>query len=262
VGQHLLLALVRPTIGLLTDLPSFSPPLKSAAVFGGIAGIMSNADAAASASSQAIGAGAESDTSSPAGAPLSLASQKARDFGEVQDMYRRTLAASWASQMHELPADQCIEDIFAGGDGWGQHNSGDMPDGIPHASSNRAQMGSGNLSAMKHMGYSMNLDRRGGGKNTSPSIKTGFLSRSRNSSNQDLEDFRMQHESGRLGPGAGDGSQSHSSSEESQRRIRRQMAEVSEFDLREDLRSWSIGTGLNKLSRLGAPRQAGRVIDS
>lgn len=34
-------------------------------------------------------------------------------------MYRRTLAAYWSAQPGELKADECIEDIFAGGDGWG-----------------------------------------------------------------------------------------------------------------------------------------------
>ena len=43
---------------------------------------------------------------------------KSRDYSELQDMYRRALAASWASQPGELPADQCVEEIFAGGDGW------------------------------------------------------------------------------------------------------------------------------------------------
>jgi hypothetical protein len=43
---------------------------------------------------------------------------KSRDQGELQDMYRRALAASWAAQMDELSADQCIEDIFNGGNGW------------------------------------------------------------------------------------------------------------------------------------------------
>lgn len=33
-------------------------------------------------------------------------------------MYRRTLAASWSRQPAELPADECIEDIFSGGNGW------------------------------------------------------------------------------------------------------------------------------------------------
>lgn len=43
---------------------------------------------------------------------------KSREARELQDMYRRTLAASWMCQAGALPADQCIEDIFAGGDGW------------------------------------------------------------------------------------------------------------------------------------------------
>ena len=34
-------------------------------------------------------------------------------------MYRRALAASWAAQPGELQADECIEDIFVGGDGMG-----------------------------------------------------------------------------------------------------------------------------------------------
>jgi hypothetical protein len=49
---------------------------------------------------------------------LQHASNKSREHGELQDMYRRTLAASWVAQADELPADECIEDLFAGGDGW------------------------------------------------------------------------------------------------------------------------------------------------
>lgn len=51
-------------------------------------------------------------------------SSKTREIGELQDMYRRTLAASWAAQAGELPADECIEDIFAGGDGWAKNQPG------------------------------------------------------------------------------------------------------------------------------------------
>lgn len=47
---------------------------------------------------------------------------KSRDHGELQDMYRRALAASWAAHADELPADQCLEDIFNGGDGWKTHD--------------------------------------------------------------------------------------------------------------------------------------------
>lgn len=39
---------------------------------------------------------------------------------QVQDMYRQTLAASWAAQRGELRADEVIEDIFGGGSGWGK----------------------------------------------------------------------------------------------------------------------------------------------
>lgn len=44
---------------------------------------------------------------------------KSKELGESQDMYRRNLAAFWVAQPGELPADECIENIFAGGDGWG-----------------------------------------------------------------------------------------------------------------------------------------------
>ncbi|KAG6015141.1 hypothetical protein E4U43_005657 [Claviceps pusilla] len=75
-----------------------APPLKSASVFGGIAGF--------------VAPEVEDDTS-----PMPSIS-KSRDAAEVQDLYRRTLAASWSRQPNELPADECIEDIFSGGDGW------------------------------------------------------------------------------------------------------------------------------------------------
>jgi hypothetical protein len=49
---------------------------------------------------------------------------KNRDAGANQDMYRRTLAASWQLIPGELNADECIEDIFAGGDGWTGNGGG------------------------------------------------------------------------------------------------------------------------------------------
>ena len=57
-------------------------------------------------------------------------SSKTREIGKLQDMYRRTLAASWAAQAGELPADKCIEDIFAGGDGWGGAKDTKPPAGM------------------------------------------------------------------------------------------------------------------------------------
>ena len=43
---------------------------------------------------------------------------KPPDLSELQDLYRHALAASWQAQPSDLPADQCIEDLFAGGDGF------------------------------------------------------------------------------------------------------------------------------------------------
>ncbi|KAL9632016.1 MAG: hypothetical protein Q9164_005569 [Protoblastenia rupestris] len=83
------------------------PPLKTAPVFGGIAGIL--------AAEQADG---------DDGSNMPSMSSKAQESGKLQDMYRRNLAASWAAQAGDLPADQCIEDIFAGGDGWGNQGAG------------------------------------------------------------------------------------------------------------------------------------------
>ncbi|KAM7209614.1 N-terminal C2 in EEIG1 and EHBP1 proteins domain containing protein [Naviculisporaceae sp. PSN 640] len=83
-----------------------APPLKTAAVFGGIAGIVA-ADGLD-----------QTDPHADAAGQMPLLSHKSRELFELQDAYRRVLTASWTSQPGELPADQCIEDIFAGGDGF------------------------------------------------------------------------------------------------------------------------------------------------
>ncbi|KAI1841632.1 hypothetical protein JX265_012527 [Neoarthrinium moseri] len=88
-----------------------APPLKTAPMFGGIAGIMAGETVE------------PVDESAGAGTTPNLTSQnKSRDASELQDMYRRALAASWSCQPGEMPADECIEDIFAGGDGWKDSN--------------------------------------------------------------------------------------------------------------------------------------------
>jgi hypothetical protein len=83
------------------------PPLKTATVFGGIAGIV----ATEAGDPKAVG-----DRGSSGGdiAPLT---KKTRELTESQDMYRRTLAATWACLPGELPPDMLIEELFAGGDG-------------------------------------------------------------------------------------------------------------------------------------------------
>ncbi|KAI1141054.1 N-terminal C2 in EEIG1 and EHBP1 proteins-domain-containing protein [Hypoxylon sp. FL0543] len=92
-----------------------APPLKTAPMFGGIAGIMSGASGE-QIQVEAPSEDGDNHRSNP-NANTSLSS-KSRDASELQDMYRRALAASWVCQPGELPADECIEDIFSGGDGW------------------------------------------------------------------------------------------------------------------------------------------------
>ncbi|KAL7621177.1 hypothetical protein AAE478_008494 [Parahypoxylon ruwenzoriense] len=84
-----------------------APALKTAPMFGGIAGIMTGEQIEA-----------EDGSGSGSGGSALPNLNKSRDASELQDMYRRALAASWACQPGELPADECIEDIFSGGDGW------------------------------------------------------------------------------------------------------------------------------------------------
>ena len=101
-----------------------APILKTANTFGGIAGIHVGVGAGIGGSSnaeQASGGGADGGED---GSTMPSMSSKAQESGKTQDMYRQNLAASWAAQAGELPPDQCIEDIFAGGDGWADKGAG------------------------------------------------------------------------------------------------------------------------------------------
>ncbi|OAA53647.1 Oestrogen-responsive protein Fam102A/B [Niveomyces insectorum RCEF 264] len=122
-----------------------APALKNAPVFGGIAGIMAGGEVLNGGLNSGSGGGSEGADGSddpPANSLvgsvlLSASAAKGRETTEIQDVYRRALAASWACQSGELPADECIEDIFKGGDGfrpWGAA-------GQPPASSSGAAVG-------------------------------------------------------------------------------------------------------------------------
>ena len=201
------------------------PPLRSAAMFGGIAGIMNAAETTDLAGSN--------EDLAPA-----LASQKARDFGEMQDIYRKTLAASWSSYMNELPADQCIEDIFAGGDGWGQNVDSSLPGSVPTAASNRSQSGAP-------------------GQMHGPLAK--FLGHSRRSS-KDLQHSGRSASAGTRSNASGETANSQSSGSDESRLVNHRLREVSEFELTEDLASWRVNSSSGKLSKLGTPKQAGKVV--
>jgi hypothetical protein len=187
-----------------------APPLKMAPVFGGIAGIITSET------------GPELDDSG--GVPMM--SSKTREIGELQDMYRRTLAASWSCQMGELPADECIENIFAGGDGWAKGGSKyekkvvEIRDPPSSGKSTEDSMGDGEDSGdtsrmMEHH------RRTSSGFNRHPAHKHPGHARLGSKTNG-MDNRR---------PGGGNhGSTIHAE----------HMHEVNEFDVRDDLRSWEI----------------------
>jgi hypothetical protein len=186
-----------------------SPQLRTAPIFGGIAGIMTTAEK-----------GETEEGHIPA-----MSSKITRDIGEMQDMYRRTLTASYASQIRELPADECIEDIFAGGDGFGS-KIGKVEFQNPFDSADENGSDGGHLvPPSKNRRYSHGPKSAQTAPNKSPR-SSPRIGHGRNSS----------------GPTAkrnGDG-QSTSSSDEHKHPTPRKANEVSEFDVRENLRSWSI----------------------
>jgi hypothetical protein len=178
-----------------------SPPLKTAPVFGGIAGIITSE---------------QGELDEGGNAPM-MSSKIAREVGELQDMYRRTLAASWSSQMDELPADKCIEDIFAGGDGWGK---------IKNTPSLQVE-------TTRRHGESTEENDSDSGTLHTPTHRRQHSNFSRNA--------QAKHKSRGGGPTAGKNTgHPHSSSSEEQRRKPHRRPELNEVELREDLKSWEI----------------------
>jgi len=192
-----------------------APPLKSAMVIGGIAGIM-NAEA-----------GEAEDMPSMA--------SKSREMAEAQDTYRRTLAATWALQRGEMPPDKLIEDLFTGGDGGKmnlppalrrmgmsprQATSRDDSSNSSDADSRRGLMHSSPTPDTMRNGH-----RRGGSGNdpSSPYSSIATIS-GRGSIEQQIQMSQ---------PG-------HNSHHYHRRKGQGEFREITEFDLRDDLRSWQV----------------------
>lgn len=192
------------------DKTFIAPPLKSAPVFGGIAGIMT--------AEQADG---------DDGNNVPSMSSNARESGRLQDMYRRTLAASWLAQAGELPADKCIEDIFAGGDGWGA----DHDPGV-----NTSPRLGGSTEEDESDGDSRTLrghKRHASGTGSRSTIKPTH--HERKSSKGDVANTGAVSGRGSIADHIQSGSDAKS-------HTRRRMHEVDEFTAREDLRSWQISS--------------------
>ena len=190
------------------------PPLRTAPVFGGIAGIISSSEPASSpANGHTNGDGNPLD---PTSGPVPSLSATSREAGEMQDMYRRTLAAYWASQPGEMKADECIEDIFAGGDGWGKNGP---PAHILHSAHGA---GTGSATAQP------NVDSDG----------HGHHHKHHNRQASDSPTARSPGFGSKSGHGLGQGSFSFG---RKQKVYRKAPGEVDEFEVREDLKSWTVG---------------------
>ncbi|MCJ1398169.1 hypothetical protein MMC11_001366 [Xylographa trunciseda] len=191
------------------------PPLKTAPVFGGIAGIMTS----------------EQGELDDLGQMPSMSS-KTREIGELQDMYRRTLAASWTCQLGELPADECVEDIFAGGDGWGKHG---LVSSIQTPSSAKSTEDStGDAESIGEIGTTDRHHRR-----TSSSFVRHSTEKHQGHSRSDSKPDKANGTTSRMDDSP-NLNQRQSNITGKKRTGHRYLHEVDEFEAREDLRSWEI----------------------
>ncbi|KAK4864482.1 hypothetical protein LT330_009745 [Penicillium expansum] len=190
-----------------------TPHLKSATVFGGIAGVVQSSEMPVNADE--FGHLPSIDT-------------KSREIADMQDMYRRTLAASWSSRACDLPADQLVEELFAGSSGW----------------NNDAHNANAGISAGDHRDALLSAEtaprQSRSGKKLSPSFerrpKSTSSNRSHNSSKtpDSLVALGHQKKSGSIEQQLYEGVKGRVWKAPDANN------ELSEFDVREDLRSWEI----------------------
>jgi N-terminal C2 in EEIG1 and EHBP1 proteins len=224
------------------DTNFHAPPLKTAMVFGGIAGVMST----------------EVTDGNDETGHIPSATSKTRETSELQDMYRRTLAASWTCGSDELPPDKLIEDLFAGGDG-GTMKPPPPPAPITKSrfsppspkSSLRGEEETGGDSAsvsesdskrtVRNQFLTPDMARRGGeglGKVSDRNGNAGWRSPNRRVG-ADTGSPNLSTNSGVSGRESIE-QQMHLGGKDKRRSAPRRNREVSEFDIREDLRSWQI----------------------
>lgn len=191
----------------------YAPALKTAPVFGGIAGIISSSEPVNS-SAHGLASSANNEQQA-ADASLPNFSSNNKEIGEMQDMYRRSLAAFLFSQPGELKAEDAIEDIFNGGDGWGKH-------GKPESLDQRG---------VKSYAFG-DESRPGSGTNTPKEEHSGSRPKSSHASRDTIMGMSM-------------GRRRHHKNK-SEKWQRMGLGEVDESDVQEDLRSWRswrIGDG-------------------
>ncbi|KAE8391332.1 mitochondrial inner-membrane-bound regulator-domain-containing protein [Aspergillus alliaceus] len=201
-----------------------TPPLKSAMVFGGIAGVISS-----------------EQTDPDDLGPLPAINTQSREAADMQDMYRRTLAASWNCRGDDVPADKLVEDLFSGSISW-------------CSEVNNAQS---NVTTERGLHPSASAVTKTTAVNR---LSPSFERRPKSSSNQFRNEGKSSEFSPRIGHSRKSGSidqQLYSTAKGNAWKNRNSEHELSEFDVREDLKSWDIGmlsrSSKNVAGLLGCP---------
>ncbi|KAJ5774375.1 hypothetical protein N7457_009271 [Penicillium paradoxum] len=191
-----------------------TPHLKSATVFGGIAGVIHPTEQPIDADE--LGRLPSIDT-------------KSREIADMQDMYRRTLAASWSSRAGDLPADKLIEELFAGSSCWKNdaHNANAEISTKGHRDSLLTQETAPRQSRSGRSGkmLSPSFERR-------PKSSSSNRSSSRSKTPDSLAALGHSKKGGSLEQQLYEGVKSRGW------KIPDTSNELSEFDVRDDLRSW------------------------
>ncbi|EAW08171.1 N-terminal C2 domain-containing protein [Aspergillus clavatus NRRL 1] len=185
-----------------------TPPLRSAAVFAGIAGVVS----------------AEQGEHDDLGRLPSIHTQS-REVADMQDMYRRTLAASWLSGTDDIPADKLIEELFATG------SCGN--DDYNHP---RSRWSGEYQHELRPDSYTDTRQTRSGNR-----LSPSFERRPKSSSSQFRNEIKGSNtSSGSTRKTGSIQNQLYDNPNGKSWRGRSEADEVSEFDVREDLRSWEV----------------------
>jgi hypothetical protein len=196
------------------DTNFVAPPLKSAMIAGGIAGVLT--------------------TEAGDGEDMPTITSKTRELSEVQDLYRRTLAATWACSNGELAPDKLIEDLFSGGNG-GLH-----PAALPRPQLGRAAQIGGRDESMGSSSSDAESKRTITPHHLTPDMaRHGNYGHRRRGSSEAIPS-----QNGHMGSISGRASldqQMQQSQREQRRKKHGGTPELTEFDLRDDLRSWRVG---------------------
>ncbi|PYI11195.1 hypothetical protein BO78DRAFT_458104 [Aspergillus sclerotiicarbonarius CBS 121057] len=194
------------------DRNFITPPLKSAMVFGGIAGVVSS----------------EQSEHDDLGR-LPTINTQSREVTDMQDMYRRTLAASWNSRADDLPADKLIEELFSGGISWADSLDAHAEKSVDHQADR--------LSPHGHSGARQIFSDN---RLSPPSFERRPRSSSSNHHRNDAKGTESVPPIDHARKGGSIEQQLYDNPKGKAWKNRSSEFELSEFDVREDLRSWEV----------------------